>query len=131
MKICELCGKEIDNQLTFISIFKEQFIHQKCLDELVLNEDLEVIYLEASIFKYYPLYNNWFHNHLFVKFNYDLEFIIYQVISKVSNVIFINNEILTTLNKEILVAIDKLLDENVLYVSVFRIDLTKYEELFS
>ena len=128
---CELCGKYIDEQLTFKSLFKKQFIHNKCLLALDENYDLEIIYLDSIVFKYYPLYNNFYKNHIFTKFNYNLEFCLHQVTAKITNIIFIDKDTFSFFDKEILHGVDKLLDNKVLYISVFRFDLTKYEELFS
>ncbi|PAT02144.1 hypothetical protein CI105_02030 [Candidatus Izimaplasma bacterium ZiA1] len=131
MKKCELCNKKIDNQITFKTLFNEEFIHNNCLNSLAENHDLDIIYLDSLIFKYYPLYNNFYKNRIFKKFNYNLEFCLHQIIAEISNVIFIDKDILANFKKDILIGIDNLLNKNVIYISVFRIDLTVYEELFS
>ncbi|MFK5883635.1 MAG: hypothetical protein QM489_04765 [Candidatus Izemoplasma sp.] len=133
MSKCKLCNKEIEDELTFKTIFsKEVKLHKDCELKLSNNSDYEVIPTSFGHLNYISKYK--ITNNSFDEYFESISFDYYRELFTNSNdydmYLIIDINLLSIIDEDEMVLIKALSKTKLLLVSLFYINLFEFENLF-
>lgn len=133
MSKCKLCDKEINDELTFRTLFSKQAkLHQNCELKLEINDDYEVIPTTFGYLNYISKYNitNNNYDNYFEEISFEYYFDIFFLNPQYDMYLMIDTKQLSIIDEEEMELIKALSKSKLLLVSLFYINLFEFENIF-